>query len=547
MAMVVASTAASAETLRITSWNLASPAASSVASTNDPLIQMAAPVLRGLAPDIVLLQNVQDWRTCANLAKALQPVEYSLVVCSSFRPGLGAAANRNQVAILSRQKAYFSWSEAWRAEPGTGLEGGYAFAAMQLLGKQRIGVFSAHLDALQLPSPADQAPEAIGRSAESFARQLLKQADSARQWQMNQVQTVLVVNSFDMAPRLSGPLKRHAASTYAAAGLSEALPQLERAPAITGKVSSSLPATATEEFFLDSSVFASSAQATTAPGFAHAAITWDIELDPAKVASLYTQQAEVARAAAQAAATSDTPPANLWKARSLRGILASAWFWLSAAVFSSLTLFAAALWFRFGPRATRRHDPRLLPEGLGQSGSAGGSYTVVLSPHAMAAPAAEGTGLPAPVRPLIQFEAPGATQTQSAVWQQRAIAAEQRADQANARLRQRLLPHLRSWLKQTIFRKLMTDRTRLLESQHSAIQRARSVDERLSRLEVQIQQQNRAYEQRIEALTCELVAAKEENRELIRARISQVRAEMESARARMMAQAKAASAPESNG
>ena len=64
-----------------------------------------------------------------------------------------------------------------------------------------------------------------------------------------------------------------------------------------------------------------------------------------------------------------------------------------------------------------------------------------------------------------------------------------------------------------------------------------AVEERLSRLEQQIQRQNAGYQARIEDLTRDLIVAKEENRELIRARIAQVKAEMEAARVRMMAQA----------
>ena len=62
------------------------------------------------------------------------------------------------------------------------------------------------------------------------------------------------------------------------------------------------------------------------------------------------------------------------------------------------------------------------------------------------------------------------------------------------------------------------------------------MEERLARIERQIQRQNEAYQARIDELTRELIVAKEENRELIRARITQVKAEMEAARARLMGQ-----------
>jgi hypothetical protein len=120
---------------------------------------------------------------------------------------------------------------------------------------------------------------------------------------------------------------------------------------------------------------------------------------------------------------------------------------------------------------------------------------------------------------------------------QRARAAEERAERATAAIRAGLIPHLRRWLKQKLLRRLIADRTQMLETQQAATLKAMSVEARLAKVELQIQQQNHGYQQRIETLSRELIAAKEENRELIRAQIRQVKAEMEAARARLMAQA----------
>jgi hypothetical protein len=121
----------------------------------------------------------------------------------------------------------------------------------------------------------------------------------------------------------------------------------------------------------------------------------------------------------------------------------------------------------------------------------------------------------------------------------RALAAEDRAERATAALRGGLLYHMSQWLKQKLLRKLMVDRAQLLEAQRTATERTMTVEERLARVELQIQQQNSAYQQRIEELTRELIAAKEENRDLIRVQIRQVKAEMEAARTRLLAQAEA--------
>jgi archaellum component FlaC len=70
-----------------------------------------------------------------------------------------------------------------------------------------------------------------------------------------------------------------------------------------------------------------------------------------------------------------------------------------------------------------------------------------------------------------------------------------------------------------------------METHEAAALKVLAVDERLARIETQIQNQTQAYESRIEELTRELNNAKEENREMIQGRINQLKAEMEAARA----------------
>ena len=104
-------------------------------------------------------------------------------------------------------------------------------------------------------------------------------------------------------------------------------------------------------------------------------------------------------------------------------------------------------------------------------------------------------------------------------------------------LRQGLIKELSGWLKQKFVRKLVTDRSHLIEAQQIATRMANTLDDRLARIEAQIRQQNQTYVSRIEELNKELAAAREENRELIRERIAQVKAEMEAARSRVLAEA----------
>jgi len=136
---------------------------------------------------------------------------------------------------------------------------------------------------------------------------------------------------------------------------------------------------------------------------------------------------------------------------------------------------------------------------------------------------------------IIHVKAPGTTQSQAEILRQRALIAEQRAEHTNAMLRKGLIPYLSQWLKQTLVRKLIVDRAQLLETQQMAVDKVLAVEERLSRIEQQVQQQHDMYQAHIEALTQEFLTAKEENRGLIQARITQVQAEMEATRARQTA------------
>jgi hypothetical protein len=91
-------------------------------------------------------------------------------------------------------------------------------------------------------------------------------------------------------------------------------------------------------------------------------------------------------------------------------------------------------------------------------------------------------------------------------------------------------------MREKLLRKLLVDRGQLLAAQEEATRKVMAVDARLTKLEVHIQQQTRGYVKRIEELTAELLAAKEENRELIRSKITQVKIEMEAARKKLLDQ-----------
>ncbi len=105
-----------------------------------------------------------------------------------------------------------------------------------------------------------------------------------------------------------------------------------------------------------------------------------------------------------------------------------------------------------------------------------------------------------------------------------------RAEPLPDEVRAGVIAQLTRWLKQKMVQRLVTDRAQLLDTQETAARKIMAVDERLSKIEQQIQLRNHEYEQRIDELEKELLTAQEENRELIRAKIALIKAEMEKER-----------------
>ena len=538
----------------MTTWNLEPSAVAGspgAADTNQIAIQPAAAALKNLNPDVILLQHVRDWKTCDQLAQALKPADYKVLICSSFGNEPTGGSRRQQVAILSRAKAYFAWSEPWRKDGETALPGGLAFAALQI-GKQRVGLFSIAAETGSAKTLDARQNKAHLNAQTASLRQLLDQVHSVKQWVNNQVQSFVITGTLAPGTPESLAAQDPPLRLLEEAGFGNAfLPGSEDASAHLEMAAQ--PSGLADYIFTQPAGCATPPRFQSAPGFVHQAITCDVELDPIKAAAAQVARLEALRAsealrlsqaaalkaaANQIASASTTPPTRQGPSASATTSQAPTrtpqLLWLSAGALGGIITVAAIVWLL----ARRRRvfipaTPTLLAEQAEGGRNAPSSYTVVLGTRSATQPAPAERGTSREPHPLIHIETPGATHTHAEVLRQRALAAEQRADRANAVIRSGLIPHLSQWLKQKLVRKLVTDRAQLLDTQQAATLKAAAVEERLAKIERQIQQQNDAYQDRIEALTRELVVAKEENRELIRARIAQVKAEMEAARARI--------------
>lgn len=117
-------------------------------------------------------------------------------------------------------------------------------------------------------------------------------------------------------------------------------------------------------------------------------------------------------------------------------------------------------------------------------------------------------------------------------WEQRALAAEQTAEQARNAIRTGMLTQLARLFREKFVRGLISQRGQLLDAQQSAATEMVELERRLNELRTPLQERLRAYENRIADLEKALAVKGDENRELIKAKIQLTRRQLEAERAR---------------
>ena len=134
---------------------------------------------------------------------------------------------------------------------------------------------------------------------------------------------------------------------------------------------------------------------------------------------------------------------------------------------------------------------------------------------------------------------PALALTQSAVtapthsdeeWKQRALAAEAMAGKQGQILREKIMPELTEFAKQSLVQGLYAQRNALIETQQKAQQALAELESRLTALQLPLHERIRAYEKRIAELEKEVETQGEEVRELTRATLTLVRKKLEDER-----------------
>ena len=101
-------------------------------------------------------------------------------------------------------------------------------------------------------------------------------------------------------------------------------------------------------------------------------------------------------------------------------------------------------------------------------------------------------------------------------WRERALVAEAHAEQAKHAMRSGFM----HWMREKLVQGLFSQRAELLSSQQKAEAEMHSLEQRLEQLHTPLQERIGAYERRISDLEKDLAVKGEENRELIRAKIT---------------------------
>ena len=112
-------------------------------------------------------------------------------------------------------------------------------------------------------------------------------------------------------------------------------------------------------------------------------------------------------------------------------------------------------------------------------------------------------------------------------WKQRALVAGSMAGQQGQMLREKIMPELTEFAKQSLVQGLYAQRNALLERQQKAQQALAEFESRLAALQLPLQERIRAYEKRIAELEKEVETQGEEMRELTRATLALVRKKLE--------------------
>ena len=444
-------------------------------------------MLDSLDADVILLQEIRDRQTCERLALLLKPAQYRVAVCSAFADVSGRPLP--QVAILSRKPITAAWTEPWKADGAVTPPAGFAFALVHH-GSGEVGIFS-----VQFKNNATSGQPTPMSSR--FAPQLVQQAAALGAKLIDQPSAVVVAGSFNTNPDEPQFVSEITLRLLENAGFKNVLHGVPLEDRITQRGNGRYP-DATFDY-----VFARNA---------------DFLAGPRIVASELSEHFPVACEAIVKPTAPAKDQAALQPVAHLQTI--------------NLTLFVVLFmfcwWLVLGRK--RFYSPAFSAL-VEEAGSA----------NLLSYPAGNGA-FPALPETLDEIEAdgqwlpvrggPDAARLQIQALEKRAAAAEQRARQATDLVREGLVPHLAHLMKNRLFRGVASQRAHLLLTQQAGASQVAELEQRLAKIQSQMQNRFGAYERRIAELEKEVIAKAQINRELLEAKTQMMKQALAAARTR---------------
>ncbi|PYK62437.1 MAG: hypothetical protein DME21_06440 [Verrucomicrobia bacterium] len=476
-----------AEPLRVTTWNLNLSPQAPAAATDEKRLANIASVLNSLEADVILLQEVPDRRTCERLAALLKPSRYQTATCSAFTDLSGH--DLPQVAVLTRKPVAAAWTEPWKPEGLIAPPGGLAFAAIRH-DTGLVIVYSVQLRNNATSGDFERDTQINILKRELSAAQLLQHARSIEARLTSLAAAIIIAGSLNTNPEESQFVSENTLRLLEQAGFKSAFDGGPLENRVTRRGTGQYAAATLDYVFAKRANFLGNPNILASKLSGHLPITCDL------VVKL-------------TASVPQTPSVNP---------LIIHW-WMPTLTLAALLLFSVGWWFAsrkkfFSPTPVADSNPR----GLLSSPAEGKNQLAALE-----FPEEKG----ATVSNLEQDTATSPAQSQIQSLKKRALAAEQRAERASELVRKGMIPHLARLMKDTLFYGVASQRAHLLKMQQAGAAQVAELEQRLVKIQSQLQGRLTAYERRIAELEKEVSNKDQANRELLAARIQMVKQTLE--------------------
>jgi hypothetical protein len=483
---------AGAQSLRVVTWELdefETVSSEMIRSATDAQrLSQIAGHLKPLDADVIVLHGLTDLPSVKRLTGLLKPATYHVAHHSTFKKGASDSAGFGpSITILSRKPALTARSMDWRSTGQIDLPGGFVFAGLGS-GANAWCVYVAHL-------PDDAAGgdrQALARKRELAAQYLAHHANWLSRTLTNQIASFYLTGDFIVDPKSARA--EGAVRILQQAGFKSAVPGLPARKRISTTDDPFASPPRLTALLTRNADFVSPPQVWSRRPFEQPMVAYDLtpNAPPSITTAIPATNSASAREPASARfVTMDRDEVWLWAggvAILLLAILISVWLVRRATptpgtfsrrreqpVVMDLSGFAAA---GHGDSASGRHF------GESYSGSASGE-----------------------------------SHTEAAVWQARALQAEERASQAAGLVRSGLMPQLRRLMRERLIGWLTSQRGQLLTSHEVGTQQMLELEERLQRIQGQFQDSLQTREQRIAELEVEILAKERIIRDLLRAQV----------------------------